>query len=67
MASPPVPARNIEIFFALADRTVVLEMVDEDAVIADMIVAALSTEDPDETEDRLRDAVGASGVVRRRP
>ena len=67
MASPPVPTRQIEIFFAHADRTVVLELGEEDAAIADVIVAALAVEDPDETEDWLRSEVGALGSVHRRP
>jgi hypothetical protein len=67
VTSPNGPDRPIEIFFARADRTVVVEMGDEDPVIADVIVDALGTEDPDETEDRLREGVGALGVVRRRP
>ena len=67
VTSPNGPGRPIEIFFAHADRTVVVEFGDEDAPIAEVIVDALATEDPDETEDRLRQSVGALGVVRRRP
>ena len=66
MPSRTIPHREIEIFFAHADRTVVLELGDEDPAIADMIVAALALEDPDETEDRLRSELGELGIVRRR-
>jgi hypothetical protein len=67
MPSRNVPDGQIEIFFARADRSVVLEWGEEDIATADVIVAALALEDPDETEDRLRSDVGALGVVRRRP
>lgn len=66
MPSRTIPRREIEIFFANADRTVVLELGDEDPAIADVIVAALALEDRDETEDRLRPEVGELGIVRRR-
>ena len=66
MPNRTIPDRQIEIFFAQADRTVVLELGDEDPAIADVIVAALAFDDPDETEDRLRSDVGAHGTVRRR-
>ncbi len=66
MPSRTIPRREIEILFANADRTVVLELGDEDPAIADVIVAALALEDRDETEDRLRSEVGEPGIVRRR-
>jgi hypothetical protein len=65
MPSRTIPDGQIEIFFARADRTIVLDVGDEDAAIADVILSALALDDPDATEDRLRSEAGVLGVVRR--
>jgi hypothetical protein len=66
MVRPSVPGRNIEIFFADADRVVDLDVEDEDAAVASVVIDALDRDDPDDAEQVLRDGV-ANGTVKRRP
>lgn len=66
MARGSVPGRHIEIFFADADRVVDVDVDDEDAAVASVVIDALERDDPDDAEKVLRDGV-ANGTVKRRP
>ena len=64
MARTSIPGRNIEIFFADADRVVDVDVEDEDPSVANIVVDAIEREDPDDAERILRD--GVPGTVSRR-
>jgi hypothetical protein len=66
MARTSTPGRDIEIFFADADRVVDVVADDEDQAVADVVIDALERDDPDDAERVLRDGM-ARGAVRRRP
>jgi hypothetical protein len=65
MGRSSIPGRNIEIFFADADRVVDVECDDEDPTVASVVVEAIERDDPDDAERILRD--GVPGTVKRRP
>jgi hypothetical protein len=64
MARTSIPGRNIEIFFADADRVVDVDVEDEDPSVANIVIDAIEHEDPDDAERILRD--GVAGTVSRR-
>ena len=66
MVRPSIPGRNIEIFFADADRVVDIDVDDEDPAVANVVLDAIERDDPDDAEQVLRDGV-ANGTVKRRP
>ena len=66
MVRSAIPGKNIEIFFADADRVVDVDVDDEDGAVANMVIDALERDDPDDVEQVLRDGV-ANGTVKRRP
>jgi hypothetical protein len=66
MGRPSTPGKNIEIVFADADRVVNVDVDDEDAAVARVVVDAIERDDPDDAEQVLRDGV-ANGTVKRRP
>ena len=64
------PARRIEILFADVDRRVVVDLADGHpdgaaAEMADRLVSALGTDDPDEAERELAATAGDHATVRR--
>lgn len=65
MVRPSIPGRNIEIFFADADRVIDVDVDDQDPAIAAVVVDALERDDPDDAERILQD--GLVGTVKRRP
>lgn len=65
MVRPSIPGRHLEFFFADADRVVDVDVDDEDAAIAAIVVEAIERDDPDDAERILMD--GVAGTVRRRP
>lgn len=65
MVRPSIPGRNIEIFFADADRVIDVDVDDQDPAIAAVVVDALERDDPDDAERILQD--GLAGTVKRRP
>ena len=64
MVRPSIPGRNIEIFFADADRVVDVVIEDEDPAVASVVLDAIERDDPDDAERILRD--GVAGKVSRR-
>jgi hypothetical protein len=66
MGRPSIPGKNLEIFFADADRVVDVDVDDEDAAVASVVIDAIERDDPDDAEQVLRDGV-ANGTVKRRP
>jgi hypothetical protein len=66
MGRPSIPGKNIEIVFADADRVVDVDVDDEDAAVASVVIDAIERDDPDDAEQVLRDGV-ANGTVKRRP
>lgn len=66
MGRPSIPGKHIEILFADADRVVDVDVDDEDAAIASVVIDAIERDDPDDAEEVLRDGV-ANGTVKRRP
>ncbi|HSL75718.1 MAG TPA: hypothetical protein VK867_02150 [Candidatus Limnocylindrales bacterium] len=65
MVRPSIPGRNIEIFFADADRVIDVVVDDQDPATAAVVVDALERDDPDDAERILQD--GLAGTVKRRP
>jgi hypothetical protein len=61
-----IAGRDIEIFFADADRVVDLVVEDEDPAVASVVIDAIERDDPDDAERVLRAGM-ARGTVRRRP
>jgi hypothetical protein len=66
MGRPSIPGKNIEILFTDADRVVDVDVDDEDAAVASVVIDAIERDDPDDAEQVRRDGV-ANGAVKRRP
>lgn len=66
MARTSVAGRHIEILFADADRIVDVDIDDDDAGLASVVIDAIEHDDPDDAERIIRSAI-TNGTVKPRP